>query len=228
MLATSSSEIVEASCGTTNAGGCNARGISEAASILSLTRNENLFRKGDARAQLYRVERGALCHYIRWDSGRHEIIEFAFPGDIIGFGHHSTHISTAQAMVETEVSLVTPHDFEDALEADGQLSARLAAASDREFEYFRTQAIKKGQGRPVRRVASFLTALSHMSAREGRDPTLITEEIPSGVVAEQLHMSADCLADAIRQLKCRGLVARCAVGLRIVDIGTLQKFADAA
>ena len=59
-----------------------------------------LFKLGDQR-RLYRVERGAVCHYIRWTNGRHDVIEFAFPGDIIGLGHLSTHVSTAHAMVET-------------------------------------------------------------------------------------------------------------------------------
>ncbi len=46
----------------------------------TLAGGEVLFQAGDTRARLYRVERGALCHYRRWDDGRCEIIEYAFPG----------------------------------------------------------------------------------------------------------------------------------------------------
>ncbi len=99
-----------------------------------LATNDVLFQKGDTRTALYRVESGALCHFIPWDDGRYEVIEFAFPGDIVGLGHIDTHLSTAEAVVETTVSRVSPADFEHELATDGQLAARLAVAADREFE----------------------------------------------------------------------------------------------
>ena len=58
----------------------------------SLARGEVLFHTGDKRGKLYRIESGALCHYLRWEDGRREIIEFAFPGDIVGFGHLQSHV----------------------------------------------------------------------------------------------------------------------------------------
>ena len=44
------------------------------ARVRRLARGETLFHSGAPR-RLYRVERGALCHYLRWDDGRHEVIE---------------------------------------------------------------------------------------------------------------------------------------------------------
>src|ERR1041385_4732494 len=105
--------------------------------VRSLARSEILFQTGDKRGKLYRVESGALCHYLRWEDGRREIVEFAFPGDIVGFGHLQSHVSTVQAMVETTVSPVSQKEFDALLENDGQLAARFAAAGDREFEYLR-------------------------------------------------------------------------------------------
>lgn len=192
-----------------------------------LNRGEILFQADDTRAQLYRVEHGALCHYIRWQDGRREIVEFAFPGDIIGFGHVETHISTAQAMVETTVSIVSAEAFAEALDRDAQLAARLAAAADREFDYLRARALSHRTDKPVERVASFLSALSHISAEEGRDPTLVTDEIPSGVVAEHLDMTLDGLVAALRELERRGMVKPAAGGLRIADLPALEKLAAA-
>ena len=204
------------------------RRTAPAAATRTLSRGEVLFQLGDTRAKLYRVERGALCHYLRWEDGRREIIEFAFPGDIVGFGYLESHISTAQAISETAVSLVTPEDFECARETDGQLASRVAAAADREFDFLRAQAVQAGEGKPVVRLASFLTALSHISASEGRDPSLVTDEVSSGFVAEQLAMSVDGLARALRELESRGIVQPTPQGLRIADIDALEKFADAA
>ncbi len=194
----------------------------------TLSSGEVLFQAADTRAKLYRVERGALCHYRRWDDGRCEIIEFAFPGDIIGFGHLETHISTAQAMVETVVSTVTAHDFEQLLCTDDHLAARLSAAADREFDFLRERAVESGKGKPVERLASFLTALSHMSANEGRDPMIVTDEVTSGLVAEHLDMSIDALGHALRELESRGMVAPTASGLRISNMNGLEKLARVA
>ena len=194
----------------------------------TLAGGEVLFQAGDTRARLYRVERGALCHYRRWDDGRCEIIEFAFPGDIVGFGHLEAHISTAQAMVETVVSTVSTEEFERALAGDDHLAARLSAAGDREFDFLRGRAVASGKDKPVERLASFLAALSHVSADEGRDPMLVTDEISSGFVAEHLDMTIDMLVAALRELEQRGVVRSTANGLRIADLSGLEDLARVA
>jgi CRP/FNR family transcriptional regulator len=205
----------------------NVRPVLRASQVRRLARGETLFHSGDERVQLYRVERGALCHYQRQDDGRHEIIEFAFPGDIIGFGHLAEHTSTAQAVAKTIVSPVSEEEFEQLLDTDGQLAARYAAAADREFEFLRVRALSRAPRKPAKRVASFLSALVRMSAGEGRDPSLITDELSSGAVAEHLGLSLDALADVLRDLEARGLVLSAREGLRITDLGALERFADA-
>jgi CRP/FNR family transcriptional regulator len=195
--------------------------------VRRLARGETLFHAGEERVQLFRVERGALCHYQRQDNGEHEIIEFAFPGDIIGFGHLSEHTSTAQAVAKTIVSPVSEDEFEHLLDTDGQLSARYAAAADREFDFLRVRAVTSGRGRPAKRVASFLAAIARMAATEGRDPGLITDEFSSGAVAEHLGVSLAELTAVLRDLELRGIVSPAREGLRISDIEALERFADA-
>ena len=225
MLAASCPEIANTASGGV---GTARRHNREPAPARVLARGEILFQAGDTRAKLYRVESGALCHYVRWDDGRREIIEFAFPGDIIGFGHLEAHVSTAQAIVETMVSIVSEEEFDGVLKSDGQLAARFAAAGDREFEYLREKTVRSGEEKPVVRVASFLSALSHMSAIEGGDPTLVAEEVTSGDVAEHLDMTLDGLVAALRELECRGIVAAAEKGrLRIADLPALEKLAAA-
>lgn len=199
-----------------------------ASGVRRLARGETLFHTGDERDQLYRVERGALCHYVRWDDGHHEVIEFAFPGDIIGFGHLSMHTSTAQAVAKTIVSRISEAEFERLLETDGQLAARFAAAGDREFEFMRVRSIESGRGNPKKRVAAFLAALARLNADEGRSPGVITEEFSSGAVAGHLNMTVGDLAGVLRQLESDGLVASDTDGLHISDIDALEQYADAA
>src|SRR5262245_37985157 len=114
---------------------------------------EILFQAGDERT-LYRVERGAICHYMLWADGRHDVIEFAFPGDIVGLGHLKDHVSTAQAMVDTVVTLVPEHALSDALDRDDRLAFRLSAAVEREFDYLRDRAISANHVPAAAKVAN--------------------------------------------------------------------------
>ena len=186
----------------------------------------SLFRSGDERL-LYRVERGAICHYIRWADGRHDVIEFAFPGDIIGLGCLGTHVSTAQAMVESVVSIITETDLNQALGTDHPLSLRLAAAGEREFDYLRDRAMHAARRGPVERLACYLVAISNMNAEEGRDPAHIPEDISSGFVADRLQMSIDSLAMALVTLQSKRLIAATAGGLHILDCHALERMAGA-
>ena len=196
--------------------------------LRTLTTNDVLFQKGDTRSGLYRVEHGALCHYIQWDDGRHEVIEFAFPGDIVGLGFVEAHVSTAQAVVETEISHVAPAEFERELAADGLLAARLAAAADREFEALRGRALAAGRDTPVKRLASLLAALAAINGSEGRDGSLIGDDLTAGLIAGQLDLNVAELTHALVELKSKGLVTSAAGGLRLTNIPELEKLASAA
>jgi CRP/FNR family transcriptional regulator len=196
--------------------------------LQSVPTASTLFKPGDMR-RLYRVEQGAVCHYIRWADGSHDVIEFAFPGDIIGLGKLGTHVSTAQAMVETVVSELDDADVERALESDHKLYLRLAAAGEREFEYLRDQALNAGRRSPVQRLAGYLAAASSMSGREGRDVAFVSNEISSGFVAERLKMDIATLEAALLSLKKQGLIEPTADGgLRLTDVAALEALADDA
>lgn len=187
-----------------------------------------LFQAGDERA-LYRVERGAICHYMLWADGRHDVIEFAFPGDIVGLGHLRQHVSTGQAMVDTVVSLVSEDEFADILETDDRLSFRMAAAVEREFDHLRDQALATKNKSPASaRVANFLLAIASMNGAEGRDHDLISDDITAGFVADKLAMSIESLGAALVSLKKEGAVKETPAGLRIVDAATLERMAAVA
>ena len=200
-----------------------------AGGVRRLARGETLFHAGDrARPALSRRARRPvpLPALGRRTSRGHRV---RLPGDIIGFGHLAEHTSTAQAVAKTIVSPISEEEFEQLLETDGQLAARFAAAGDREFDFMRARSIDSNRGKPAKRVASFLAAMSRLSADEGRDPDVITDEFSSGAVAEHLNMSLDALASVLRELQATGHGgADAGNGLRIADIDALETFADAA
>ena len=182
------------------------------------------FQPGDQR-RLYRVESGAICHYARLSDGQQQVIEFAFPGDIIGLGYLPTHVSTAAAIVESCVSVVTDADLDRALTIDNRLFFRLVEAGEREFDYLKNRTLKADPHPPIQRVANFLLAVVRINVSEGREPLLVADDVSSGYVAEQLQMTIDALAKALLSLRCSGLVELSDRGLRIVDVAALETLA---
>ena len=206
------------------------RGSVNAAStpiLLNLSTGAVLFQPGDKR-RLYRLESGAVWHYIRWAHGRHEVIETAFAGDIIGLGTLIHHVSTARAMVATVVSVISEPDLEALLLADDRLSLRHSIAGEREFDFLRDKATSAPMRTPVERLASYLVAISNLNVPEGGELILIPNEISSGFVADRLQMSVDTLSLALVSLEKSGLVAATQAGLRITNIAALETFADVA
>jgi CRP/FNR family transcriptional regulator len=189
----------------------------------TLATGSSLFRPGDAR-RVYRIERGAVCHYMRWGDGRHEVLEFAFPGDIVGLGHLATHVSTAQAMVATTVRIVDEAELARELESNSSLSFKLAAAGEREFDFLRSKALSVSLRGPIQRLANYLLAISSMA----EERSIVTSEVSSGVVAERLNMSIDMLSLALLSLQKSGLVEPVAGRLKILDVRALETVADTA
>ena len=179
----------------------------------------------DEQRRLYRVEKGAICHYTRLSDGQQQVIEFAFPGDIIGLGYSPTHVSTARAMVETCVSIITDADLDRALKNDNRLFFRLVEARERDFDYLKNRSLNVDPRPLIQRLANFLLAIVSINASEGRDAMIVADDVASGYVAEQLQTTIDMLTKALLSLHRSGLVDVSDSGLRIVDIAALERLA---
>ena len=102
--------------------------------VRTLATGEDLFREGDPRTDVYRVETGTICIYEpRWD-GHRPVIRFAFPGDLVGLGFLEHHACTARAMVEARVTCLPNASMESLVVGNPKAEAELQQALEREFE----------------------------------------------------------------------------------------------
>jgi CRP/FNR family transcriptional regulator, anaerobic regulatory protein len=195
----------------------------------TLAAGEFLFRQGDARSHVYRVEKGSVCLFKQRADGSSDVIEFAFPGDLVGLGQLDSHVCAAQATIETQLSCLPRSFAEAALERRPGWVARLTAAIEREVVFLKeAQLARTTQPRPLERIAALLVTLARGNAYEGRDPSVITDALSCGVVAGYLNMSVDELARWLGELNARGLVEVCAQGLRLKDFDELERLAEVA
>lgn len=194
----------------------------------TLATNEILFRGGDPRSHLYLIETGSICTYRKRRGRPHEVIEFAFTGDVVGLGFLEHHIYWAQAAVETRVSSLPLDAVDEIVKHDGRAKQRYAEAIDREFAFRRRLLTRASlRRRPVSRVAALLLALSQLNKNEGRDPTLMSDSLSCGVVADWLGLDLDSLADALVELEKKELIRPSPPqGLRLIDFAGLEELAN--
>jgi CRP/FNR family transcriptional regulator, anaerobic regulatory protein len=194
--------------------------------LRTLSPGEILFQEGDARSHVFRVEKGALCLYKRRSDGTQDVVEFAFPGDLVGIGYLDSHVSGAQATMETSLSCLPRAALDPAIDKSPHARARLTAAIDREVAALKESLVHRALPSPVQRVAALFVTLSRYNAYEGRDSCLITDSLKCGVVASYLHMSVDHLAAHLAELEARDLIAPCDKGLRLKNLDALEALAE--
>jgi CRP/FNR family transcriptional regulator len=203
-----------------------ARSPFDSAAVQILASNELLFGIGDPKTHFYAVKTGALVVYEpRWN-GHRAIIEFAFPGDLVGLGFLQTHTCSARATVDTCVQCL-PLSAQDHLFADDpRAQARLADAIEREVEFLRESSVRFSQQNPLGRLAAFLLTLSRENEQEGRDPAMLMQPLDCRVVADFLALSIDRLGSLLVQLEQRGMIAPSPPqGLRLIDVEALGRVA---
>ena len=117
--------------------------------------------------------------------------------------------------------------IDDVVKDDPRAEAKLEEAVERDFRILRNSLVKSAHVKPVARVAAFLVTLSQGNKREGRDPSIISDSLKCGVVADYLSLSIELLSSILVVLEERGLIEHCPpLGLRLKDTGALEKLAS--
>jgi CRP/FNR family transcriptional regulator len=194
--------------------------------IRTLSAGEVLFREGDARSHVYRVETGALCLYRSLTGGGQDVLEFAFPGDLVGLGYLDSHVSAAQATMVTTLHCLPRGALDPVVEQSARSRSRLTTAIEREVAFLKDTLVRGVHPEPLRRVAALFVTLSRYNQYEGRDPDIITDSLKCGAVAGHLGMTVDALARQLAELEARGLIEPHEKGLRLLGIDALERLCD--
>jgi CRP/FNR family transcriptional regulator len=192
----------------------------------TLAAGEMLFREGEARSHVYRVEKGSICLFKARADGSQHVIEFAFPGDLVGLGYLDSHVSGAQATMETSLSCLPRSALEPTIENPNTRS-RLTAAIEREVAFLEETHARAAEPKTLERIAALFVTLARCNAYEGRDPNILTDSLSCGVVAGYLNMSVDDLAHCLTEMEALDLVEAAPKGLRLKNLDELERLADA-
>ncbi len=195
--------------------------------VRTLAPAELLFHDGERRGDVWRIVEGSLCHFISWDGERREVIEFAFVGDLIGFGHLDRYVSSASAMTPAKLVRVSDDEFMREIKSDPRLAMRLAATGDREFEVLRLRSLASVSNGALPRAAAFLSALAQLGAAEGRPEGFIPDDAVSDWSAGQIGLSVSAMRAIVEGLERQGVVRPVNGGHLVVDAQALDSLAAA-
>jgi len=189
-------------------------------------RDQVLYRRGQPKTHIYLIEAGTIAVYQTRGDGTHNVVEFVFAGDTVGFGFLDKHIYSAQAIGETRVRCLPLTALDRILEWDKRATQRYAEAMQREFEYRRDELVS-AERKPASRVAALFVALSRRNEEEGRNPQVIGDVLDCATVAEYLGLDLDTLGRTLVDFEHAHLIERCAPNsLRLSDRSALQQLAN--
>ena len=193
---------------------------------LRFRRNAMVYRRGEPRTCLYCIEAGVVALLRQTPGGHREIVEFAFAGDVLGYGLFEHHTAWAQAVGEVRIQRMPLSALDQILHSDKRAFDRYAETLQREFDYRRKELVGT-ERRLVKRVAALLVALSRQNGLEGRDPRVVGDELACGAVAAWLGIDVCELASALMELEQLRLIEQSpGDGVRLSDLARLERFVD--
>jgi CRP/FNR family transcriptional regulator len=92
--------------------------ISKTTKSVSYKKNEIIYSAGEQNNSLYIVSKGKIRIYRLSESGKEQLVRILYPGDFTGelaLFRESIHQSYAEAMVDTNVCMVTRSDLQEFL-----------------------------------------------------------------------------------------------------------------
>ena len=188
---------------------------------------EVLFRAGERKTHVYRVASGLICAYWQDPARGRQASGFFFGGDVVGLGGLDRHMVSAEASVESVVQCLPRGRLDAHLNQDHHLAAQHGDATQGEMALLKQALVAQGRANTLARVASLLSVLSSINAREGRADDVISDDVTCGFVADQLGLEVGVLEAALLDLKQLGLIEAQRDGrLRLCDKAALEALAD--
>jgi CRP/FNR family transcriptional regulator len=174
------------------------------ATVRRLEPKEHVFCEGDPRIYVFRVEDGVVAVYKTLSDGRRQVIDFAYPGDLIGLGVLSEHVLSAQATTRSRVRCLPVAALERAAESDAVLALKLYKAVCQELSATRSLLVTVGQRSAIERISSFLLMLYRRSG--DRVHLSVTLSMRRSDIADLLGLTIETVSRTLTKLRRMGVI----------------------
>ncbi|MFV0299236.1 MAG: helix-turn-helix domain-containing protein, partial [Hyphomicrobiaceae bacterium] len=166
-----------------------------------LKAREHLYCEGDAANFVYRVEIGHICIYRIMPDGRRQVVDFAYPGDVIGLGALQQHNNSAHAMERTTVRVLPLVPLREIARTDSLLSLDLYEALSMELLATRELLFTVSQRTATERVSGFLKSLSRRSERSSGNALEFVLPMTRLDIADFLGLTIETVSRTLTRLR---------------------------
>jgi CRP-like cAMP-binding protein len=188
---------------------------------------EHIFREADQASHVYKIEAGHVCIYRMVADGRRQVMDFAYPGDIIGLGAFGVHAANAQATTKTRLRCIPVSTLHDLVRNDQHIGLKLYEAMSQELLATRELLFTVSQRTAAERVAAFLVALSRRNERRGEDTNEIVLPMTRADIADYLGLTIETVSRTFTRFRVDGLIEieQCIL-VTLQDLPALVALAD--
>ena len=197
---------------------------------IQLDRGDVLIEEGTSNTRLYTVLEGVLIRSRSLDDGRRQIVNFMFPGDLIGlqgaFDEPSSH--AIEALVDARLCQFRRGDFERLIAQHPSLGYDITWLAAKEETALEGHIVSLGQRNARERVTYLAVWLLEraLSTCLASDSNVLALPITQAQIADMLGLSLVHTNRTIRQLEREGLVEWKSREIRIPDLDHTAEFAQ--
>ena len=192
-----------------------------------LDAREPLFREGDEARFLFEVIDGVLCNYKIFADGRRQVISFAFPGELVAFGHGSTYRFDCDALSRARVQVIPRASFLAAARERPELGERLLDVAASQVASMQEHSMLLGRKTAAEKIATFLAALADRTVHGEDEPIRLELPMTRADIADFLGLTVETVSRNITKLKVMRIVSLPSAGaLTILDLERLRDLAE--
>jgi|GEM_PF-4727374 len=186
-----------------------------------------LYQEDCLRTHVCQVEQGAVAVYEKRVGRPNHMVQIAGPGDFVGLGCFERYCDSAFVIQSSLLTCLKEQEFTALAERDPALRKQQTDAIHRDFERRKAAILDRYPSTPVETLAAFLISISRHNVHEGRDQAIVYESFKCGTVAKLLGLDVETLAEALLELKRKGLVEKGPNGqLHLLCLERLEQLAD--
>jgi CRP/FNR family nitrogen fixation transcriptional regulator len=171
--------------------------------VITLRRDEPLFRPGDSAEFYFKVLKGAVRSCRVLADGRRHIGEFFLPGDFIGLDAAESYAFAAEAIVATTLIRYSRRKVEALAAEEPRIGQSLVEIMRLGLAAARERMLLLGHMTAMERIASFLLDLSGRRT-DGR----ITLPMTRTDIGDYLGLTMETVSRAFSQLKSGGIITQ--------------------
>lgn len=192
---------------------------------VSLSRDETLFREGDAARYCFKVLTGAVRSCKLLADGRRHIGDFLLPGDFVALEAADAYRFTVEAVSDATLMRYSRGALDRLMLQRPQLGKRLLGLVCGELSAAQSRMLLLGRKSAVERLASFLL----MMAERNGDLDRVSLPMTRSDIADYLGLTIETVSRIFSQFKSRGVIQlRASSEVVLRSRGALEDLAEAA